>query len=93
MGMAPAARGYLHGPPSQPGTSAGALVVGMGYVNFYLLTTVAALPGILLFWWMMRAGLVDSSIGTAGTVGEGDARADDLQSGSEPLAESVTPAR
>jgi MFS transporter, PAT family, beta-lactamase induction signal transducer AmpG len=57
------------------GTSAGALVEGMGYVNFYLLTTVLALPGILLFWWMMRAGLVDSSIGTAGVVGEGDARA------------------
>ena len=56
------------------GTSAGALVEGMGYVNFYLLTTLAALPGILLFWWMMRVGLVDSSIGTAGTVGEGDAR-------------------
>jgi PAT family beta-lactamase induction signal transducer AmpG len=75
------------------GTSAGALVEGMGYVNFYLLTTVAALPGILLFWWMMRAGLVDSSIGTAGVVGEGDARADPDQSGSEPLADSATPAR
>ena len=58
------------------GTSAGAMVESMGYVNFYLLTTVAALPGILLFWWMMRSGLVDSSIGTAGTVGDGDARAD-----------------
>ena len=57
------------------GTSAGALVEGMGYVNFYLLTTLAAVPGILLFWWMMRAGLVDSSIGTAGTEGEGDVRA------------------
>ncbi len=68
------------------GTTAGALVEGMGYVNFYLLTTVAALPGILLFWWMMRAGLVDSSIGTAGV-------AEAPQSGSEPLAESATPAR
>ena len=58
------------------GTTAGALVEGMGYVNFYLLTTVAALPGILLFWWMMRAGLVDSSIGTAGVEGPGDARDD-----------------
>ena len=55
------------------GTSAGALVEGMGYFNFYLLTTLAALPGILLFWWMMRAGLVDSSIGTAGTEGAGNA--------------------
>ena len=74
------------------GTSAGALVEGMGYVNFYLLTTVAALPGILLFWWMMRVGLVDSSIGTAGTEGPGDARAAD-QSGSEPLSDNATPAR
>ncbi|MGZ8311787.1 MAG: AmpG family muropeptide MFS transporter [Allosphingosinicella sp.] len=57
------------------GTTAGALVESFGYVNFYLLTTVAALPGILLFWWMMRAGLIDASIGSAGRVGEGDARA------------------
>ena len=59
------------------GTTAGALVEGMGYVNFYLLTTVAALPGIILFWLMMRAGLIDASIGTAGVEGEGDARRDD----------------
>ena len=75
------------------GTSAGALVEGMGYVNFYLLTTVAALPGILLFWWMMRVGLVDSSIGTAGVEGAGDARDDTPQSGSEPLDDKATPAR
>jgi PAT family beta-lactamase induction signal transducer AmpG len=59
------------------GTTAGALVEEFGYVNFYWLTTVAALPGIILFWAMMRSGLVDSSIGTAGTEGEGDARAGD----------------
>jgi PAT family beta-lactamase induction signal transducer AmpG len=63
------------------GTSAGALVESMGYVNFYLLTTVAALPGIVLFWLMMRAGLIDASIGTAGTEGEGDARRDAPQEG------------
>jgi PAT family beta-lactamase induction signal transducer AmpG len=57
------------------GTTAGSLIEGMGYVNFYLLTTVAALPGIVLFWWMMRAGLIDAAMGTAGEVGEGDARA------------------
>lgn len=56
------------------GTTAGSLIEAMGYVNFYLLTTVLAVPGIVLFWWMMRSGLVDSSIGTAGIVGEGDAR-------------------
>jgi PAT family beta-lactamase induction signal transducer AmpG len=48
------------------GTTAGALIEAMGYVDFYLLTTVLALPGILLFWWMMRAGLVDASVGSAG---------------------------
>lgn len=58
------------------GTTAGAMVEAMGYVNFYLLTTAAAVPGIVLFWLMMRAGLIDSSIGTAGKEGEGDARAD-----------------
>jgi PAT family beta-lactamase induction signal transducer AmpG len=42
------------------GTTAGALVEAMGYVNFYLLTTVVAFPGIILFWLMMRSGLVDS---------------------------------
>ncbi len=48
------------------GTTAGGLIEAIGYVNFYLLTTVAAVPGIVLFWWMARAGLVDASIGTAG---------------------------
>jgi PAT family beta-lactamase induction signal transducer AmpG len=59
------------------GTTAGAMVEEIGFVNFYWLTTVAAVPGIVLFWLMMRSGLIDSSIGTAGTVGEGDARAED----------------
>ena len=48
------------------GTTAGALIEGMGYVNFYLLTTLVALPGIALFWWMSGAGHIDNSIGTAG---------------------------
>lgn len=48
------------------GTTAGALVESFGYVNFYLFTTAAALPGIVLFWLMMRAGLIEASIGTAG---------------------------
>ena len=61
------------------GTTAGALIDGIGYTNFYLMTTIAAVPGILLFWLMMRMGLVDASIGTAGTEGEGDARAKDAE--------------
>lgn len=58
------------------GTSAGKMIEGIGYLNFYLLTTVLAFPGVILFAWMMRSGLVDRSIGSAGIEGEGDARAD-----------------
>jgi len=58
------------------GTTAGAIVESVGFVNFYWLTTLAAVPGIVLFWWMIRTGLVDASIGTAGKEGEGDARAE-----------------
>lgn len=49
------------------GTTAGSMIEAIGYVNFYLVTTVLAFPGIVLFWWMMRAGLVDAALGTAGT--------------------------
>jgi PAT family beta-lactamase induction signal transducer AmpG len=48
------------------GTTAGALIESLGYVNFYLLTTLLALPGILLFWFMIRRGMVDRALGTAG---------------------------
>jgi len=43
------------------------MVASIGYVSFYWLTTLLALPGIVLFWWMMRSGLIDRSLGTAGT--------------------------
>jgi PAT family beta-lactamase induction signal transducer AmpG len=49
------------------GTSAGFLIERLGFVDFYLLTTVIALPGVLLFWLMMRSGLIDASVGTAAT--------------------------
>jgi PAT family beta-lactamase induction signal transducer AmpG len=55
------------------GTTAGGLIEQMGYVNFYLLTTLLALPGTVLFWWMSRSGLVDASMGTAGGGADGDA--------------------
>jgi len=45
------------------GTTAGALVEGMGYVNFYLLTFFLALPGIILYAYMLRTGLIEESIG------------------------------
>ncbi|MGQ0750268.1 MAG: AmpG family muropeptide MFS transporter [Betaproteobacteria bacterium] len=48
------------------GTSAGWLIDAMGYVNFFLLTTLIAFPGVILFWAMMRSGLADVSIGSAG---------------------------
>lgn len=44
------------------GTTAGQLIESLGYVNFYLMTTVVALPGLLLFVWMSRAGLIDDSL-------------------------------
>jgi PAT family beta-lactamase induction signal transducer AmpG len=49
------------------GTTAGALIESFGFVNFYLFTTLIALPGVVLFWLMMRAGLIDASVGTAAT--------------------------
>jgi PAT family beta-lactamase induction signal transducer AmpG len=51
------------------GTTAGGLIQAVGYVNFYLFTTVLALPGILLFWFMMRRGLIDRALGSAGRSG------------------------
>lgn len=50
------------------GTTAGALIEALGFVRFYVLTTVVALPGVLLYLFMLRAGLVDRSLGDAGRV-------------------------
>ncbi len=44
------------------GTTAGRLIEQLGYVDFYLVTTVAALPGIALFAWLLRTGMVDAAI-------------------------------
>ncbi len=44
------------------GTTAGGLIEAMGYVDFYLMTTLVALPGVFLFAWMARAGLIDAAI-------------------------------
>ena len=43
------------------GTTTGWMIERFGYVDFYLLTTVAALPGILLYLYMLRRGLIDES--------------------------------
>lgn len=50
-------------------TTTGGLIEAIGYVPFYILTTVIALPAILLFWMLIRAGLT----GTTG-VGDSDQR-------------------
>ncbi|MEZ5464178.1 MAG: MFS transporter [Lysobacteraceae bacterium] len=43
------------------GTTAGALIESLGYVDFYLLTTVLALPGILLFAVLMKRGMISNT--------------------------------
>src|SRR4029079_4398612 len=48
------------------GTTAGSLIQQIGYFNFYVLTTFIAMPGVILFWYMIRSGLADVSIGSAG---------------------------
>lgn len=53
------------------GTTAGGLIESFGYINFYLLTTVAAVPGIILFWFLVKSGLVDEAAGTAGKTENG----------------------
>jgi PAT family beta-lactamase induction signal transducer AmpG len=52
-------------------STAGGLIEAMGYVDFYLLTTLLALPGMLLFLYMLRAGLVDDALPEAQAVAGG----------------------
>jgi PAT family beta-lactamase induction signal transducer AmpG len=49
------------------GATAGMLIERLGFVNFYLLTTVIAFPGIVVFWLMVRTGYLESSLGTVVT--------------------------
>ncbi len=46
-------------------STAGGLIESLGYVDFYLLTTLLALPGVAIFAYMMRAGLVDDALPAA----------------------------
>ncbi len=50
------------------GTTAGGMIEAMGYVEFYLFTTVAALPGVALFVWLWRKGLVAEDSGSVGVI-------------------------
>ena len=43
-------------------STAGGLIESLGYVDFYIVTTLLALPGIAIFAYMMRAGLVDDAL-------------------------------
>lgn len=43
------------------GTTAGALIERVGYVHFYMLTALITVPGILLYLYMLRRGLVDAA--------------------------------
>jgi PAT family beta-lactamase induction signal transducer AmpG len=49
------------------GTTAGQLIEHIGFVSFYWLTAVAAVPGLVIFWYMLRTGLVDRALGDAAT--------------------------
>ena len=49
------------------GATAGAIIESIGYVEFFLLTTLFALPGVAIYWFMMRSGLADRSVGSAAT--------------------------
>jgi PAT family beta-lactamase induction signal transducer AmpG len=48
------------------GATAGAMIEELGYTTFYLFTTIVALPGVFLFWYMMRAGFADAPGDTTG---------------------------
>jgi len=48
------------------GGLAGGLIEALGYVQFYLLTTLVALPGVLLYLFLLRGGMIERSLGDAG---------------------------
>jgi PAT family beta-lactamase induction signal transducer AmpG len=56
------------------GTTAGALIESLGYVQFYVLTFVVALPGVFLYLFMLRAGLIDQSLGQSDGAGGAGAK-------------------
>ena len=48
------------------GTLAGGLIIEIGYFGFYILTTIIAAPGVILFWYMIQKGLVDLNLNQEG---------------------------
>ena len=49
------------------GTTAGALIERVGYVHFYMLTAAITVPGIMVYLYMLRRGLVDVGTDEAGS--------------------------
>jgi len=57
------------------GTTAGSLIEAMGYVSFYVFTTLVAVPGVVLYAWMVHTGLAtvtDTATGSDTSVPVGD---------------------
>jgi hypothetical protein len=50
-------------------SSGGALAEWLDWIGFFLLTTGAALPGLILLWWLGRTGLVASHGGRSNNLG------------------------
>jgi len=51
------------------GTTAGGLIDAMGYVQFYVFTTLVAVPGVVLYGWMVQTGLATVTSADAGREG------------------------
>jgi PAT family beta-lactamase induction signal transducer AmpG len=51
------------------GSLTGALIERFGYVHFYVLTTIITLPGIVLYLYMLRRGLIDEAPRISSTPG------------------------
>jgi MFS transporter, PAT family, beta-lactamase induction signal transducer AmpG len=62
------------------GATAGALIEQLGYVGFYVFTTVIAVPGIVLFWLLIRWDLVGADDNATGAAARESGRAEISQS-------------
>jgi PAT family beta-lactamase induction signal transducer AmpG len=53
------------------GTTTGALIEAVGYVQFYILTTIVALPGLGLYWLLNRGEMRRGSVVPVASSGSG----------------------
>ena len=42
--------------------SSGFLVEGLGWINFFILSTLAGIPALLLLWWLSRKVTIDEQL-------------------------------